>query len=268
MTAFAYVTRLYRDAVRLSKYTRRFGVYAGTRNFLSGFGTRSTAVLYDPSRNCRLVLRPGTSDVPTFDQVFIAEEYGFSFGDLKPRLIIDAGANVGFATLYLARRFPDAQIIALEPEDRNFDLLLANTRALPNVKAIKAALWPRECGLRIVNLGSEPWAFRVEEVETPDAPIQGTTVEALLALAGAQEVDLLKIDIEGAETEVFGEGCHRWLGGVSAIVIELHDWFRPGCAAAFYRAVSQYAFVQYQRGENTLVLKEPTRVPRRSLGVQ
>ena len=81
-------------------------------------------------------------------------------------------------------------------------------------------------------------------------------------------MDLLKIDIEGAETEVFGDACHRWLGGVSAIVIELHDWFRPGCAAAFYRAVSQYSFVQYQRGENVLVLKESTRVPRESVSVE
>ncbi|QKT03354.1 FkbM family methyltransferase [Ectothiorhodospiraceae bacterium 2226] len=55
-------------------------------------------------------------------------------------MILDTGANIGTSALYFAQRYPRARL-AVEPEDGNFALLETNTRHLPNVTALKAAVW-------------------------------------------------------------------------------------------------------------------------------
>ena len=61
-------------------------------------------------------------------------------------------------------------------------------------------------------------------------------------------IDLLKVDIEGAEKEVFSSPS-EWIGSVGAIAIELHDRFKTGCARSFYAAVSDFP-VEQTMGEN------------------
>mgnify|MGYP000361339186 CR=1 FL=1 len=54
--------------------------------------------------------------------------------------------------------------------------------------------------------------------------------------------DLLKIDIEGAEKELFSENTDYWLGKVNMIIIELHDWMRKDCSKNFYSAIKKYKY--------------------------
>jgi len=70
-------------------------------------------------------LRLKTTDLPTFDQVFFYKEYDFDTAK-SPNIIIDAGANIGLAAIYFANRYPNAKIIALEPEQSNFRILKEN----------------------------------------------------------------------------------------------------------------------------------------------
>ena len=76
--------------------------------------------------NQEIKLRKNTSDADTFDQVFIEQNYKLQIN--HPKLIIDAGANVGISTFYFKTLFPNAAIICIEPEEDNFILLKKNLK--------------------------------------------------------------------------------------------------------------------------------------------
>jgi hypothetical protein len=81
------------------------------------------------------------------------------------------------------------------------------------------------------------------------------TVSKLMTSVGADTVDILKVDIEGAEKDLFEARFEPWLDKVGVIAIELHDWLRDGCSTAFYRATSQLKFNQFCGGENVVLVK-------------
>src|SRR5260370_13944534 len=80
----------------------------------------------------KVVLRRQTTDLRCLEKVFVSDEYDSPF-QLSPRVIVDAGANVGMATLFFAQRDPEAKILAIEPEASNFEMLKQNCQSLSNV---------------------------------------------------------------------------------------------------------------------------------------
>jgi FkbM family methyltransferase len=204
-----------------------------------------------------LLLRAGTSDVPTFEQVFVNEEYALPFVRIKPALVIDAGANIGLSVRYLAARFPAARLVAIEPEASNFRILRRNTRSLPSVTLLRAAVWNRETPLEIANPGDEKWAFQVREASGGRVP--AVTIGSLLAAVSPRERVVVKLDIEGAEVEVLDASAASWIPKVDVLIVELHDRFRPGCTAALRRAVAGHGFREYVSGENTVLVRQRRR---------
>ena len=94
---------------------------------------------------------------------------------------------------------------------------------------------------------------------TADNPhaIKTTTVSKILAESGFDEIDLMKIDIEGAEKEVFSApDVDDWLSKVKVLVIELHDRMKKGCSRAFFTAMSKYDWHFELRGENLIFMRE------------
>jgi FkbM family methyltransferase len=71
-----------------------------------------------------------------------------------------------------------------------------------------------------------------QKIEATTGEVSSVTVEGLLRNFGAMQIDLLKLDIEGAEFDLFSRNCDRWIDQVRLIVIELHDRYRAGCARA------------------------------------
>src|SRR5687768_6096851 len=67
------------------------------------------------------------SDTIMFEQIFVNKEYDINV-PFEPKVIIDLDANVGYASVLFANRFPDAKIFALEPEDNNFSVAQTNVR--------------------------------------------------------------------------------------------------------------------------------------------
>ena len=100
-------------------------------------------LLYIPGVQYPITLRNGTSDHSVFLQIFLKEEYFYSY-DKNIHTIVDAGANAGYATIYFASLFPNAEIIAIEPELENFKLLTKNTKRMAQVKTFMGALWSSE----------------------------------------------------------------------------------------------------------------------------
>lgn len=182
-------------------------------------------------------LRAGTSDIEVFCQIFVHREIDFYLAR-NPKYIIDAGANIGMTSTVLANRYPEASIEALEVEQQNIELLKKNASPYPNIKVIEKGLWHRSAHLRIINPGTDSWGFRVGESSPKEAgAIPAISLNDLIDQSGYEVVDLLKIDIEGAEKDVFGNGNTDWIHKVKTLAIELHDRDRPGCSEAVHRVV-------------------------------
>lgn len=204
----------------------------------------------------KIVIRLGTTDLSCLEKVFVQGDYELPFSLVAPRLIVDAGANIGMASLFFGSRFPEAQIIAIEPEKSNFNLLEQNCRNLPNITLMQAALWPEQCSLTISDCSAEKYAFRVTNQFPAGSNIKriaGITIGDILQQSDAPRIDLLKLDIEGSELELFAKETANWLDRVEIIAVELHDRFRPGCAHALYSALAPKKFVQEIRGETIFI---------------
>lgn len=194
-------------------------------------------------------LRARTSDVEVFCQLFGRRELDF-YHEPRASYIIDAGANIGLATVVLANRCPLAQIDAVEVDQGNLLMLRRNTAAYPNVTVHGVGLWSHRCKLRIVDPSADSWAFTVTEAPAEqEGAIVALGVDDLLSSSGRSQIDLLKLDIEGAELEVLGASAASWLGAVRVLAIELHDRFRPGCTQTLERAVSRLPHARESCGE-------------------
>lgn len=208
-----------------------------------------------PHDNTHLFLRANTADIDVFYQVFIEEQYSFPFLDFTPEIIIDAGGFTGLSARYFALSYPDAQIVVIEPQSANYKMLIKNTEEIENISCIQAALWPQKANLEITNPLNEKWTYQVRESSSGiPGDIDTITIPDIISPEQNKKI-LLKIDIEGAEKELFESGFDSWLGDIDILAIELHDWFRAGCSTTFYKATSQYQFNQFIQSENIVLVK-------------
>jgi FkbM family methyltransferase len=197
-----------------------------------------------------ITFRMGTSDLPCYRQVIVSNEYDFPYpGNI--RTIIDAGAYVGFSAIFFARKYPDAVILAIEPDAENFTLLQRNTRAFPQITPIQAAVWGDTKQLSVVDTGGREWGFQTVDTTSTSSRsvVAALAMETLLETYGIERVDILKVDIEGAERQVFAH-ADGWIDRVGSIVIELHDRFAPGCSEVVRSAVASFD-VCSERGDST-----------------
>jgi len=187
-----------------------------------------------------IYLRAGTTDVKVFREVFLFGTYSIN-ASVSPKTIVDAGANIGLSSVYFAKKYPEATIYAIEPERSNFMQLQKNTAPYSNIIPIQSALWGIDTPLRVTDINENHWAFTVQECdESHPESVRGLSITTLIDQHRIGTIDLLKMDIEGAECGIFGSDCHRWLPKTKIIVIELHDWLEEGCSAAFFNAISKY----------------------------
>jgi FkbM family methyltransferase len=200
-----------------------------------------------------LYIRVGTSDAWLCRQILVHGQYAQNL-PFTPKTIVDAGANIGLASIYYARRYPQARIISVEAEASNYAVLTRNVARYPNIVPVHAALWNRDgfvsVSQRNTNTSaSEPWAFFTSEGH--GVQVRAITMRTLMREVGIDSVDLFKIDIEGSEKELF-ESC-EWVDRVRAFAIELHDHFKPGCTSAVNAATPDFS--RSQHGEITLYLR-------------
>lgn len=195
-----------------------------------------------------LWLRAGSTDTTLFGHIFVQEQYGYDWG-ISPRFILDCGAHIGLASIYFARRYPQASILSVEACMENFALLERNTASYPNIRRRFAAVWAEEGKVAIEDPSVSPWSRRC--VARSDGTIPALTIAQL---AAGVPIDILKMDIEGAEREIFSAVDRSWLRMVRVIMIELHDTEdeAPGSAESFYRALPA-GFIQVVSGDTISV---------------
>lgn len=194
-------------------------------------------------------LRLRTSDVSLYHDILLHGAYDLDLSQLRPRTIVDVGANIGIASVYYANKYPGATIVAVEPEESNYAALLQNVAPYPNVIPVNAALWKvdGEVGLGPGpedRVGFSKWGFQVTENERVHR-VRCITMRSLMAEANIDAIDLLKVDVEGAEKEIF-ETCD-WIDKVQTMVVETHDRLKPGCSAAVSSVTQD--FQRWEKGE-------------------
>ena len=202
-------------------------------------------------------LRVLSTDVLTYDQIFLRNEYDFRAVE-RPRVIVDAGANIGLASILFASRYPEARIIAVEPERDNFSVLADNVRPYDNIVPLQAALWWENTTINIVDPGDGAWGFKTEPAGEGHA-VPAITVDRLMSDQRIDRIDILKVDIEGAEKEVFADSS-AWIDRVGSIIVELHERLKGGCNASFYNATTEFS-QEWSRGENVYVSKPGVLAP-------
>lgn len=204
-------------------------------------------------------LRTPSSDVSTYKQIFFNREYDFQVEN-SPSVIVDAGANIGLAAVYFANKFPTAKIVAIEPEASNFEVLLRNVASYPNIFPLQAALWGKSEKINLVDPGLGKWGFMTESIKSSPSElgdvchaVEGITVDEVMEKFKIPRISILKIDIEGAEKEVF-DNASAWIERVDSLIVELHDRMKPGCSRSFYQGTSGFDG-EWTQGENVYLTR-------------
>ena len=210
-----------------------------------------------------LWLRPHSSDIETFLQVFAEGQYDTSrfpqqeqlLADYREALarsetplIVDCGANIGLSAVWFASRFPQAQIVAVEPAADNVELMRKNVAAYDNVRIVEGGVWDRPASLSIMDRNVLPWAYQVGEQHQG---INGVRSYTVAEIAGDRPILVMKVDIEGSEDALFRSNTD-WLSRTRLLIIELHDEKLPGQKTSrnFFRRISREDFEFTMYGEN------------------
>jgi len=204
-----------------------------------------------------IYLRTRTTDLSVYDEILIRGEYAVTL-PFSPETIVDVGANIGIASIFFSLKYPNARVIAIEAEASNFAALTRNVKNYPNIITIHAALWNRDGWISV----GEPdpssgafgkWGFVTHEGS--GVPVRAITMGTLKSEMQIDLIDVLKVDIEGSEKEVFSD-CD-WMQSVNCLMIELHDRLKPGCSTAVESVTGD--FYGWQKGETTFYLRNRTR---------
>jgi len=202
-----------------------------------------------------LLLRNCAADIGAFYKIFAWKEYHLSPDSLPNpvRSIMDLGSNIGFSLVYFASQFPEAQIVGLEPDSANYKLLKSNTKSISNLNLIRGGAWKKSCSLEIENPGARPDSYRLCEC-APNTPgsVSAFSIPELLELHQLKEIDLLKVDIEGAEVQLFSEECEKWLPKVHTLIIELHDDI---ARRELLPRIGRHFRRQFRQGENYVFVR-------------
>src|SRR5262249_53091106 len=235
---------------RIGRMRRAVGLFEALR-FEVAWSLRPEMVrVRVPGHAASFMLRRWSSDLAVFETVFVAKELEPQRA-LEPRMIIDGGANIGLSTAFYARRFPHARVIAVEPSEENLALLRVNCAGLDNVEVVSGGLWSGPGYLRIANPEDAAWALRCEPAHAGSiGAFPAYSIDEILDRAPVAHCDLLKLDIEGAEEQVFA-AADSWLSRVGAILVEIHG---PRARSAVEKACPATRWERHDCGEKLLLI--------------
>jgi FkbM family methyltransferase len=255
-----------RLAGRAAAYMERFFIATENLGFtnavklfsLASLGVHSDDVALPVSLLKRDIHFRGVDDKGVMSHFFTPGYRIVDTPDQRVRVIVDAGANIGDETIRFRYFHPDATIVALEPQPGNYRLLTKNVEGDPNTIIMPKGLWSHECDLNIVASDSNE-GFSVCEVPIGTGEVQAVSIDSILAMLSSRSdcngIDILKLDIEGAEYEVFSKNYEAWIPRVKVIIVECPDQDRPGTAMTIFRALSGLDFNMSICGENLVMIR-------------
>ena len=211
-------------------------------------------------------------DWATVHEIFVRREYDTGFFQhessvqevyqsiLETRgtpLILDLGANIGIASIFLAQKYPNARVIGVEADETNAKRATLNTSTSEAVKIIHSAIAPEDGQIPIYDPGLGNNAYRTFGTENEvRGHIPAVSIETLLDNHSDLVPFFLKVDIEGFEKSLFEKNV-EWIDRFKVIAIETHDWMLPGQAISsnLLRAIGGRNRDLVFRGENLFSIR-------------
>jgi len=159
----------------------------------------------------------------------------------NPNLIVDAGGYIGTSAIKLSEMFPESKIITLEPISENYKVLLKNIDNYTNIHPIKSALVSRNLGkISMRDRSTGEWGYTV--VKKPSDQRNSRIIEEVNTITLVDiknkfnlSINILKLDIEGGEKDIF-ENSKKEVNEIDAVIVELHDRITKNCSSSFKEA--------------------------------
>jgi len=202
------------------------------------------------------------SDCGTLRQVFVDGEYDpvvsiFVSNGLpgKGLKVIDAGANVGYTSAFLFANFPDSEIVCVEPDSANSRLLRANLKTYVEngrLTVLEMGLMNEDDMNLSVNRDFRDGKDHAIAVEASDSEtgLKSISIQRIMQDRSWDRLDILKMDIEGAERFVFGKDADvSFLENAVVVAIEIHDEFN--IRGQIHSVLHEYGFVLFESRETT-----------------
>lgn len=163
----------------------------------------------------------GLAFYDTYNEVFGGRIYEFLTSNPCP-IIIDCGANMGLSLLYFSKTYPNAEIIAFEPDESVLPFLEKNihSQEMKNVELHKMAVWNKETELEFYTDNGLGGRIGTEYENQDPKIIKAIRLRNFLN----RQIDMLKIDIEGSEYHVL-QDCEDMLYKVNHVFLEYHSFY-------------------------------------------
>ena len=204
-----------------------------------------------------------SSDLITLLEVWGKQEYRAAVEMLTAKgiqepYILDVGGNVGYSAVYFKYHFPSARIICVEPDQSNQKQISKNIKVngFKDITLVAGALWRKRTKMEIKNDYREGTSASFYVIESDKGDIDGYGINDILSIQNWNHIDLLKVDIEGAEKYLFEDehSAATILSITRVIAIEIHD--EKADRQNIYRALSTNGFKFFTKGETTFGLNE------------
>jgi FkbM family methyltransferase len=213
------------------------------------------------SVNCSFRMRLNESDPEVFDQVILKKEYLplvnlINEKKIEPHVLIDLGANTGYTSIYLSSFFNFETIVLVEPNQETFEILKHNiekqslkTQVIYENKGV----WNKTGKVSVNPLfrDGKAWSYSLIE-DNQNGQIPVINIKDLIENNKISKIDILKIDIEGAESVLFADQVlmTEVLSKTKIIAIEIHDEFE--CRSQIENVLTDCRFSFFQEGELTI----------------
>lgn len=238
--------------------------------FLSGLKAKfrsNTIFDVDVPNIGKVCIRAGDSDFDSVRQVFRGEEYAIVIDDVRDRVwseyerilaagktpvVIDAGANIGAASMWFAKQYPEAAVLAIEPDKDNAKIARRNAENSPNINVFEAAIGG-EAGFVSVIREGQSWGVQTARA---DVGLRVVTIQEAAQTVPNGELFIVKVDIEGFEKDLFASNT-EWIDQAFAIYLEPHDWLFPGKKTSrnFQKELAKRDFELFINRENLIFVR-------------
>ena len=154
----------------------------------------------------------------------------------------------------------EAKIVAIKPDSGNFAVLTRIAGADDGIRLLKSGLWSHKCRLHVI-AGESAEGFRAEEVNGEPQPgdVDAVSIASIMQSFGLDEIDILKMDIEGAEYQAFtAPDVESWIRRVKVLIFECPDADRPGTTQAIFEKLAGLDFVCHIHGECFVLIRSDT----------
>lgn len=214
------------------------------------------------SKRIKVTLRPRSSDFAVFKQVFIDHEYKNLLPIIKSArmtkdklVLFDVGANVGFTSIYLNAYCDNIDVVAIEPFPANSKQILINAGLNNNnIRVFEGGLWSSDTnlGFNMDFLDSREWSISLKDDGSGN--VKCKTLSTLKRDFTIKDIDILKIDIEGGEKELFeNEEFIEELKNIKLVAVEIHE--NVVSLDKIHSTLKSVGFEIHHGGETTIAIR-------------